>query len=137
MGLGIFNSTSIPVVEQVANFTEARHEVLAGNVANMDTPGYRSRDLSVDVFQDRLKEAIRAQKEKNHPVSQASLSADPDRKMREVKESMKDILYHDESDVGLEQQVLQLSKNNGLHTMAVAIMASQFKTLDVAIRERV
>ena len=32
-------------------FTEARHSVLAGNVANLDTPGYKTRDLSVETFQ--------------------------------------------------------------------------------------
>ena len=41
----IFGSTSIPILEQVVNFAEARHHVLAGNIANLDTPGYRVRDL--------------------------------------------------------------------------------------------
>ena len=42
----MFQSSTIPVLEQVVNFTEARHGVLAGNVANLDTPGYKTRDLS-------------------------------------------------------------------------------------------
>ena len=54
----LFRSSTIPVLEQVVNFTEARHGVLAGNIANLDTPGYRTRDLSPELFQDRLKEAI-------------------------------------------------------------------------------
>ena len=40
-----------PVLEQVVNFTEARHGVLAGNIANLDTPGYKTRDLSPELFQ--------------------------------------------------------------------------------------
>ena len=56
----MFGNTTIPVLEQVAAFTQARHHVLAGNVANMDTPGYRVRDLSVDTFQERLRAAIEA-----------------------------------------------------------------------------
>ena len=58
MTSGLFQATTIPVVEQAVNFSQARHNVLAGNVANIDTPGYRARDLSVEVFQQRLKEAI-------------------------------------------------------------------------------
>ncbi len=54
----IFQSSSLPVLEQVVNFTEARHGVLAGNVANLDTPGYKTRDLSPELFQERLKEAV-------------------------------------------------------------------------------
>ena len=54
----IFQSSTLPVLEQVVNFTEARHGVLAGNIANLDTPGYKTRDLSPALFQERLKEAI-------------------------------------------------------------------------------
>ena len=50
----LFNGTTIPVLEQVVNFAQARHEVLAGNVANIDTPGYRMQDLNPTVFQTRL-----------------------------------------------------------------------------------
>ena len=58
MQVDLMGQTSIPVLEQVLNFTQTRHAVLAGNVANMDTPGYQTRDLSVDEFQTRLREAM-------------------------------------------------------------------------------
>ncbi|HEX6961110.1 MAG TPA: flagellar basal body protein, partial [Lacipirellula sp.] len=54
----MFSSGSLPLLEQVVNFTEARHGVLAGNIANLDTPGYRARDLSPEEFQERLKDAV-------------------------------------------------------------------------------
>ena len=50
---------------------------------------------------------------------------------------MKDILHHDESNVSLEQQVLQVNKNQGLHNLAVAILNQQFRQMNVAISERV
>ena len=58
---GLFDSTNIPILQEVISFAENRHHVLAGNVANVDTPGYRVRDLSVETFQKRLKEVIDAQ----------------------------------------------------------------------------
>lgn len=39
-------------------FTERRHELLASNIANLDTPDYRARDLSVDRFQNALADSI-------------------------------------------------------------------------------
>src|SRR3954470_12818578 len=54
----LFQSSSLPVLEQVVNFTESRHGVLAGNIANLDTPGYKTRDLSPELFQEKLKEAV-------------------------------------------------------------------------------
>lgn len=58
----IVQSTSIPVLEQVVRFSQTRHTVLAGNLANLHTPGYRVRDLSVEDFQARLREAIEARR---------------------------------------------------------------------------
>ena len=45
--LGLFNNTTIPALEQTIMFAQRRHELLAGNLANLDTPDYRSRDLDV------------------------------------------------------------------------------------------
>ena len=68
----IFQSSSIPVLEQVVNFTEARHGVLAGNIANLDTPGYKTRDISPALFQEQLKEAINTRKEPVTPFDSRS-----------------------------------------------------------------
>lgn len=133
----LFNSTTIPILEQVINFAQSRHNVLAGNVANMDTPGYRVRDLSVETFQDRLKEVLEARKLRPEPWSPGVTSHRPNDPMREVKESTKSILYHDDSNVGLDQQVNEILKNQGMHNMAIAVMNSQFRLLQTAITERV
>ena len=135
--MDIFNASSIPVLEQAVTFAQARHNVLAGNIANMDTPGYRVRDLSVDEFQTRLKEAIENRDRVRNPVSAAEILQRPDHDLKQVKDSMKSILYHDESDVSLEKQVLEISKNQSMHNMAIAIMSNQFQLLNAAIRERV
>ena len=136
----IFNSSTVPVLEQMAVFSEARHGLLAGNIANLDTPGYETRDLSVDHFQTKLKEAIAARNSPGEPVSPGVLSShvgDPSDPLREVKESMKNILFHDKSDVGLEQQVTEIANNQFMHSMAVALMSHQFRQLEAAVSERV
>ncbi|HEY4235030.1 MAG TPA: flagellar basal body rod protein FlgB [Lacipirellulaceae bacterium] len=141
----LLNSTTIPLLEQVVNFTETRHGVLAGNIANMDTPGYHTRDLSTEKFQANLKEAVAAQ---HAPASSAdkygslpsygggaaNSSLDP---YRNVKDSLKDILYHDNSDVSMEQQVNEIVKNQTEHNMAIDIMAAQLRLLRAAVTERV
>ena len=37
----IFNATTVPVLNEVIGFTQARQNVLAGNMANYGTPGYQ------------------------------------------------------------------------------------------------
>jgi flagellar basal-body rod protein FlgB len=135
----LFANTTIPVLEQVVNFSQARHNVLAGNVANMDTPGYRVRDLSVETFQSRLKEAVAAKHASSTPPSPSEAAYKPsvEQAMEDVKESMQSILYHDDSNDGLDQQVAEILKNQTQHNTAIAVMRSQFSLLQAAISERV
>ena len=42
------NLNTVDVLQQALTFHRDRHSVLAGNVANLDTPGYRPADISRD-----------------------------------------------------------------------------------------
>jgi flagellar basal-body rod protein FlgB len=145
----IFDATTIPVLEQVVQFAQARHHVLAGNIANLDTPGYRVRDLSVEDFQDRLQEAIRSRHQPSgtspaerfvSPGEMGYLDSPargPGATMAQVAKNPKTILYHDDSNVGIEHQVTEMVKNQMQHNLALTIMTSQFRLLEAAISERV
>jgi flagellar basal-body rod protein FlgB len=135
----MLQSSTIPVLEQVLNFTEARHGVLAGNIANVDTPGYKTRDLSPELFQQRLKEAIET---RDVPYESQSTynSSRPQNKLealRHVADSLKGILRHDEVNVSIEGQVNEIVKNQQEHNLAVNIMVAQFRLLRAAVTERV
>ena len=56
----LFQKSVLPAVEQTLQFAERRHAILAGNIANADTPGYQTRDLSVSDFQSALKDVIQS-----------------------------------------------------------------------------
>jgi len=133
----IFQSTSIPILEQAVNFAQARHNVLAGNIANLDTPGYRVRDLSVEDFQKRLGAAIENRHRVRAATSPGELAVLPEDNLAEVAENSKTILYHDNSNVGIEHQVTEMVKNQLQHNIALSIMTAQFRLLQTAISERV
>ena len=101
---GLFQSTTIPVLQEVVSFSQARHAVLAGNIANIDTPGYQARDLSVEDFQARLKQAI---EDRDQPPigSPGETQLAPKPLMAEVAKSSKSILRHDMGNVDMESQV--------------------------------
>jgi flagellar basal-body rod protein FlgB len=134
---GLFQSSTIPILEQVVNFSQARHTVLAGNIANMDTPGYRARDLSVEDFQSRLRKAVET---RHKPTGSMSIGNRTDERvpdMAKVAEDVKTILYHDDSNVGVEYQVTEMVKNQMQHNLALTIMSNQMNLLETAISERV
>jgi flagellar basal-body rod protein FlgB len=144
---GMFDSSPLPMLEQVVKFTEARHGVLAGNLANLDTPGYHVRDLPVEEFQAQLKEAV--QERQRTPISQAdyptpgnqvtstsSWQKRTEDKLASVAEHAKGMLRHDDNNSSLEEQVTEIAKNQAEFNMAVSLMNAQFRMLRAAITER-
>jgi flagellar basal-body rod protein FlgB len=132
----IFGGTTIPVLNEAVQFAQARHEMLAGNIANLDTPGYQARDLSVESFQDRLREAIEARRERGAPISPGVGLEGPEGKPGPAAASLNDLLYHDQSNVTLERQVAEVSNNQYLHNVAIAVMTTQFRQMHAAISEQ-
>lgn len=129
----IFNATTIPVLEQVVNFAQMRHQVLAGNIANLDTPGYRTRDLSQDQFQANLRRAIETRNSQGTSSIGYVESANP---FLPVKENLQGILRHDSDNVGLEQQLMEIAKNEMQHNVALTIMNNQLQLIGTAISEK-
>ncbi len=150
-----FASSTLPVLEQVVQFTQARHGVLAGNLANLNTPDYKARDLSVDAFQSNLRTAIESSRKSRSPgdavvlgpladgsgeglmtidSGNEPLAVDP---FDGVRRSMETFVYHDGRDVSLESQVTEISKNQSLHNLAITLMSQQFRQMRSAISETV
>jgi flagellar basal-body rod protein FlgB len=138
------------MLEQVANFAESRHTVLAGNLANIDTPGYHTRDLSPQKFQARLIEAITARNKGDQAASMGPTgmgpggispgagasfanSFDP---VAHVGTAIDGMLYHDDNNRGLEQEVAAMTDNETQHSMALALLASQLKLIEAAVTEK-
>lgn len=145
------------MLQEVASFAQARQAVLASNLANVHTPGYRTRDLSVEDFQAKLKAYGESLKRppaetpvetiRNMPTGMAELLAETkaseanepkpsQQALADVQSSMRNVLYHDRTDIDLEKQVAEVTKNQYMHNMAVALMTNQFQLMSSAISER-
>ena len=132
----LFQNSAIPALQEVVGFTQARHSVLAGNIANVHTPGYRTRDLSVESFQEALKQSIAA--ERLGDVSSPGQSTSPrDAARQQVHDAMTNLLYHDDTNIDIEKQVVEISKNQYMHNLAISLLSNQFQLMQTAINERV
>lgn len=130
-------------LEETISFAERRHAILAGNLANMDTPGYKTRDLSVPEFQSSLKDLMAADKAEHVPPSPGDTRTDAarwgsatlarDQAIREVRDVSTQLVYHDGSDDNLETQIAEIAKNQTMHSTAVALLKSQYRTMQMAI----
>ena len=111
----MFNSGVNRELEETVAFAERRHQILAGNVANMDTPDYKTKDLSVGDFQESLKGMLKQEKGGAGSVSpgeSAGLTGSRE-PMRLSKEQA-------------SQEVRDASKQ-------VALLKSQYRSLQTAI----
>ena len=145
----LFGNSALQSLEKTVEFADRRHAILASNIANMDTPGYKTRDLSVDDFQESLKTLHESKKRiaeqspglrlsvLETPEEAPSLALEHDQAVQNVYDSMRQVVYHDGSDDSLELQVAQMSKNQSMHNIAIALMRSQFQNLKMAISESV
>jgi len=139
----LLNRGSIPVLEKVMEFTEARHEVLANNVSNFDTVGYKVKDLPADEFFAELRQAVE-RRANSGAGSQLELHAtkhyswDSDGKLQARPEEIEDnnILFHDENNRFVEKQMTTMSKNALLHNVAAELLRMQYEGLQTAIRGR-
>ena len=129
--INLFQSTTLPALEHSLNFAQRRHDLLAGNLANMDTPDYKSRDLSVKNFHEALSDSIAAGADPASvsPTTRDEIAYGP-------RDAMEQVVFHDGSDVSMEHQVTELAKNQHLHSLAITTMRSQFALLRAAITER-
>ncbi len=145
----------ISLLKQVARFSEKRQDVLAGNIANVDTPGYRMRDLPLKEFQAALEASLSMRGSKqSHGMppgipwslaQPASLGNPPE--MQELfparlfqartAEGQPGITFQDANNRSIEHQMMELTKNSMLQNFALQVMSSQYGQLQAAISGQV
>jgi|SRR5271170_657021 len=127
----LLNQDASPVLEQMLRFTEARQQLLADDVANASTPGFRQTDMSVDKFQQMLgKRVEQADKAAPGSVRYDDIQA-------EVEHPHHGILFHDGNNRSMEQLMSDNAKNALLHNLVVELLRRQYQTMDMALKEQV
>lgn len=141
----VFDSSTIGLLEQMAIFGERRNEVLAGNIANIDTPHYKMRDLPVAEFREALKEAVAGRQQGTATSSMTGSAATeakslselfPQRLFQAVESPQTNITFHDANNRSIENEMMQLTKNTMMQNYAVELMMAQMNLLQAVISER-
>lgn len=125
--------SSFELLRQLAIFGERRQQVLAENVANIDTPNYKTRDLDTEGFRAALREAVLAGASPGHAGAGATFA--PDLFVaRQV--APPNVTFQDGNNRGIEREVTELTKNLLMQNFAVELMAAQTQLLAAVIAER-
>ncbi len=115
----------VEALRQASAFALRRHELLAENVANADTPGFRAHDLS---FTHELDIAQLVQ-------SRPDSSLGPAMDLR-VVDSPDGPAKLDGNDVDLDKQMARIGANAIYHNVVVQLLNARFNALKNAINGR-
>jgi flagellar basal-body rod protein FlgB len=137
---GIGNRSALPALEKTLAFNEARLRMIAENVANVHTPGYRARQLEPAGFQSALRAAL---EEKGTDPSRRLVVDDgkqvatrPDGTLRVTPtlEPVEAVLFHDGTNLSMERQMADLAETGMMHELTTTLMRGYFDGLRKAIR---
>jgi flagellar basal-body rod protein FlgB len=134
--MSIVDGTTIPLLEKVAAFGERRSVALASNVANIDTPNYKRRDLPVQEFEQALRDAIHVGADRSSQISAGPAELSPELfKPREA--GSPSLTFQDNSDRSIEREMMEMTKNLSMQSFAITLLTTQMGMLQAAIREQV
>lgn len=138
---GVTNGEAIGVLERMVQFAGQRHRLIANNIANFDTPGYRPQDVSVAEFQDRLAEAVDERRAAGGhqlaPSDSESIEFTTTGIELHPQPIEDNILFHDGNDRDLERTMQDLVENFMTFRVAAEMLRGRFALINSAISERV
>ncbi|NIA11256.1 MAG: flagellar basal body rod protein FlgB [Nitrospiraceae bacterium] len=122
--MNILFGKTIDMLSEILDFRSERNKVIASNIANIDTPGYKTKELS---FKKQLEnfagDNIRIRMAKTN--------------RKHLSESSKDEfdVINSEEPVRLDNEMEKLAENTLMYNLSIELMAKKFKELDSVLRE--
>ncbi len=115
--------TSTNLLEKMMNVSATKHKVIANNIANVNTPGYKRMEVS---FEDQLSRAIQ-----DVPVAKLT-TLQPKIVVSKDKEGSGNI-RNDGNNVNIDTEVTSLLKNTGTYNVYTQLLGKKMDMVKSAI----
>ena len=131
-----------PALVATLSYSRARLRMIAENVANAQTPGYKTRHLDAALFQRSLRKALddRGGDASKPFVVEGGREVTTDQQgFLRVTPSVhpgENVLFHDGTNQSLERQMADLAETGLAHELATILLRGRFDGLRKAIRGR-
>lgn len=137
----LVGSIASDIARQVSAFTSARHQILADNVANLDTPGFKTRDLSEKDFRATLARAVAKSQRENPTGSRLDLPLPGETPAGGSGQGRSAdglrLVFHDDNNRTVEQLMVDMAKNATMQAMALSFVRTQNNIARVIISENI
>ena len=121
---GLFNNAGYLTAKKLLDATVLRHDAIAANLANLETPNYKRLDLA-PAFSTELRQALATGDLTQLTAMQPKLEVDPTA-----------IASHDGNTVSMESELLQLQQNSVAHAVESQLITASLLRLRTAITGR-
>jgi len=122
---GMFNQTNYVAAKKLLDVTALRHEAIASNLANVETPHYKRVDIA-PVFATELRQAIASGDSARVGEAQPRIATD----------STAISQRKDGNTVDLESELLRMNQNYLEHQLETQLVSSTMLRLRMAITGR-
>lgn len=122
---GLFNQTNYVATKKMLDATALRHEAIASNLANLETPRYKRVDVAPS-FSAELQQAVAAKDAERITGVQPQLATDPSAMP----------VRKDGNTVQLETELLKLNQNFLEHQLETQLVTGALLKLRLAITGR-
>jgi flagellar basal-body rod protein FlgB len=126
---GTFSKT-FSLVKTALKLRSHKHSLLASNIANVDTPGYRRKDIPFEkIIQSYLSEEIHLKT--THPKHLKGFR----KNLEELIKSYEEETLGTPNNVNLENELVQLTENQILYEATLQALSKELERLKEAITE--
>ncbi len=125
----IVGSTATDSLQKSMIFSQERHKVLADNIANIDTPGFKMKDIDESKFEADLAKSILRARSANPNASRLDLAVSPGEPSTSTADKISGMVFHDGNNRSVEELMVELNRNVSRHSQAVNILRNQTNLL--------
>lgn len=124
----LFDQT-MNVLENSLHYSARRNAAITNNIANVDTPNFKSQDV---VFKDVLNDAVsELEAKRTHPKH---MSFSTDNSSFKTVTNRNTLYNHNQNNVDIEKEMANLAKNQIYYRSLVDRMNGKFNTLSTVIK---
>ena len=120
MNIGIDKSATL--LEKMLDVSSVKHKVIANNIANVNTPGYKKMGVS---FSDQLEKALNESSMNKFDTLQPKIVIS--------KEDTSETARNDGNNVDMDKEVSSLVKNTLTYSIYTQLLAKKYEGIKSAI----
>ena len=137
MYLDLFESKTLNAMEGYMDRLSQRHKIVASNIANIDTPGYKTKDITFNATMDELTaERSSYYEEKLRTTRERHINfAEPHLPMGMVFEPKGLIERADKNNVDIDREMTKLNETSFGYSMITQMLRGKYHKLTNSINE--